>query len=188
MQRLPQLVFLVSLLALSWLGMQAVHELGHVTGAIATGGSVTRVVLNPLSISRTDVSPNPSPGVVVWAGPLMGSLLPLLLFLPARVRGRGRSMVQFFAGFCLIANGAYIAIGSFDRVGDAGEMLRTGTPFGGLILFGGITVPLGLILWHRLGSLTAFLSNPGCVSDQLACRTAAILGVVLAIAFLMSPK
>jgi predicted Zn-dependent protease len=39
----------------SWLGMQAVHELGHVLGAWWTDGDVSRVVLHPLSISRTDL-------------------------------------------------------------------------------------------------------------------------------------
>ncbi len=167
--------------------MQAVHELGHVAGAMVTGGVVTRVVLNPFAISRTDVFPNPLAGVVVWAGPLIGSLLPLVFLLPARVCGMWRSMAQFFAGFCLIANGAYISIGSFDQMGDAGEMLRTGTPFGWLLLFGGVTIPSGLLIWHRMGSLKAFFNNPGCVSDRLACGTAAVLGAVLVTAFLLSP-
>jgi hypothetical protein len=155
---------------------------------MVTGGSVTRVVLYPLAISRTDVSPNPSPGVVVWAGPLAGSLLPLALLMPARLPGIGRSMAQFFQGFCLIANGAYISLGSFDQVGDAGEMLRTGTPAGWLLLFGGITVPWGLLIWHRMGSLKAFLNNPDGVSDRLACGTATILAVMLVAEFLLSPR
>ena len=69
-QHIEQIVFIASLLALSWLAMQAIHELGHVVGALATGGSITRVVLHPLQISRTDVLPNPQPGVVVWLGPI----------------------------------------------------------------------------------------------------------------------
>ena len=68
----------------SWLAMQAVHELGHVLGAITTGGHVTKVVLHPCTISRTDVHPNPHPLFVVWAGPLVGSVLPVLAFLLAR--------------------------------------------------------------------------------------------------------
>jgi len=47
MQRFRQLMFVLSLLALNWFGMMAVHELGHVLGAIATGGSIERVVLHP---------------------------------------------------------------------------------------------------------------------------------------------
>ena len=48
--------------------MEAVHELGHVLAAWATGGLVTDVVLHPLTISRTDVRPNPRPLAVAWGG------------------------------------------------------------------------------------------------------------------------
>jgi hypothetical protein len=49
-------LFAVSLLALTWFVMTAVHELGHVGGDLATGGSIERVILSPLTISRTDFS------------------------------------------------------------------------------------------------------------------------------------
>src|SRR3989304_3279482 len=109
MQRLRQFLFAFSLAALSWWAMMAVHELGHVLGAIATGGAVERVVLHPLAISRTDVVPNPHPAIVVWLGPVVGCALPLAVsaMIPRR-RTFARSVSRFFAGFCLIANGAYI--------------------------------------------------------------------------------
>jgi hypothetical protein len=59
--------------------MQAVHELGHVLGAMATGAEVTRVVLWPWTISRTDVTNNTRPLVVAWAGPIVGIALPLVM-------------------------------------------------------------------------------------------------------------
>lgn len=90
--------------------MMAVHEFGHVIGALVTGGSVERVVLRPLTISRTDVSRNPHPGVVVWLGPILGCGIPVVVW---RLIPRGmtivRNIAMFFAGFCLLANGAYIA-------------------------------------------------------------------------------
>jgi len=70
---------ILSMLAGSWLGMQAVHELGHVLGALMTGGRVARVVLHPTTISRTELVTNPSPLIVVWGGPVFGALAPLLL-------------------------------------------------------------------------------------------------------------
>ena len=73
-------VLIGSTLIASWLGMQAVHESGHVLGAHLTGGRVARVVLHPLTISRTDLSHNPRPLLVVWAGPAVGVLLPLVLW------------------------------------------------------------------------------------------------------------
>lgn len=167
--------------------MMAVHELGHVAGAMMTGGSVNRVVLNPMTISRTDVSPNPSPGIVVWAGPVIGSLLPLALLLVVRRPGFGRAMIQFFAGFCLIANGTYIAIGSLDRIGDAGDMLRTGTPVWLMFVFGAVTTPAGFFLWHRTGSIRTFFNNPAIVTDRKAYGIAALLGIVLLAELLLSP-
>jgi hypothetical protein len=40
MQRWPQLILILSMLVAAWLGMQAVHETGHVLGAWMSGGSV----------------------------------------------------------------------------------------------------------------------------------------------------
>ena len=130
--------------------MQAVHEFGHVIGAWTTGGRVARVVLHPLTISRTDLAENPSPLIVVWAGPVLGCVLPLVAWWFTR-RWWWSFLLRFFAGFCLIANGAYIAVGSFDRVGDCGEMMKYGSAMWQLWLFGLVTVPMGFRLWHGLG-------------------------------------
>ena len=121
--------------------MMALHEFGHLIGAAITGGGVERVELHPLTISRTDVSPNPHPAIVVWLGPVVGSVLPLVLFvmMPRRFTGQ-RNVARFFAGFCLVANGVYIAVGSFERIGDCAEMLRTGTPLWVMLAFGAVTV------------------------------------------------
>src|ERR1700757_3149752 len=117
--------------------MQAVHESGHVIGAWATGGRVARVVLNPLTISRTDLAENPHPLFVVWAGPVFGVLAPMVLWgIAVMVRVSWAFVLRFFAGFCLLANGLYIGIGSFDRVGDCGELLRHGAPMWEMWLFG----------------------------------------------------
>ena len=51
-----QLILIGSTIVGSWLGMQAVHEAGHVLGARVTGGRVERIVLYPLTISRTDLA------------------------------------------------------------------------------------------------------------------------------------
>jgi len=182
--RLPQVVLIATFLPFCWLAMMALHELGHAAAAWATGGTVTKLVVHPLAISRTDVSPNPKPLVVVWAGPLIGILLPLavwLLFLAGRIPGA--YLPRFLAGFCLIANGAYLGVGSFGGVGDAGEMLRSGTPRWAMLAFGGVALALGLALWHRLGSITRFLSDPSLVTPRMtyaalaACATAVLAGL-----------
>ncbi len=152
-----QLVLICASLVLSWLGLQIVHELGHVLVAWATGGQVNQVVLHPLAISRTDVSPNPQPLVERWAGPVVGVLLPLVFLAIAGPSGRTtRDLFRFFAGACLIANGLYLGIGSFGRVGDAGDLLRRGAPIWTLWLFGLVAVPAGLLLWNGTGATFGF--------------------------------
>jgi hypothetical protein len=107
MNRLYRITPVASTVGLSWLGMQVVHEVGHVLAAWACGEEVYRVVLHPLAISRTDTSHERHPLLVIWGGPLIGVLLPLgALGLSKLARPRLVYMFRFFAGFCLIANGS----------------------------------------------------------------------------------
>jgi hypothetical protein len=176
MQRIYQILLIGSFIGFSWLTMQVVHELGHVLGAVTTGGTVTKVVLHPFTISRTDVYPNPHALVEVWAGPIVGVLLPLVVYLFAKVLGSpGIFLFRFFAGFCLVSNGVYIgAAWLADGGADAGDLLRLGATHWQLILFGLLTVPLGFFLWHGLGSNFGLGKANGSVS-----RSAAITSVCL---------
>lgn len=132
--------------------MMAVHEAGHVLGAWLTGGTVERVVLHPLAISRTDLAVNPHPVLVSWAGPLFGALLPVLCWLIWRSASvRSAHVVRWFAGFCAVANGAYLGIGSLTGDGDAGDLLREGAAIWQLVVFGVFALAAGLWLWHGLG-------------------------------------
>jgi hypothetical protein len=187
--RIKQGILIVSTVLGSWLGMQAVHEFGHVLGAWLTGGRVAQVVLHPLTISRTDLAENPHPLPVVWAGPLLGVLLPLFLWsIAAAFHVPGAFVLRFFAGFCLIANGAYIAVGSFDHIGDAGVMLRQGSPTWQLWLFGIVAVPLGLWLWHRQGRHFGLGPTRGHVNPVIAYLTLVVCGLLLGQAFLVDGR
>jgi len=169
MSRLHQIILVASTLLGSWFAMQAVHESGHVIGALVTGGRVARVTLNPFRISRTDLAHNPNPLVVVWAGPVIGVTVPLLIWgVAVAARMSAAFLPRFFAGFCLLANGAYIGVGSFDRVGDCGEMLLHGSELWQLWLFGAVTAPFGLWLWHGLGPHFGFGPAKGQVNHQTA--------------------
>ncbi len=189
MQRACQLVFLSSLTLCAWYAMMVVHELGHVMGAYATGGSVARVVLHPLSISRTDVEPNPHPAVVVWLGPIAGCLLPVLVSLAVPRRQVVANRIgRFFAGFCLVANGVYIGMGAWDQVGDCREMARTGTPLWAMIAFGVVAASLGLLIWHRLGSLGPLLRDPSVVNRRWAGYALLVLSMLIAVSSLLFPR
>ncbi len=189
MPRFQQCVFAAAVLAGCWLAMQAVHELGHVIGALATGGTVRRVILSPLTISRTDVSPNLSPAIVVWLGPIVGSILPLVIL--AIVPGgwkAAKNVARFFAGFCLIANGAYVALGSLERIGDAGEMLDRGAPPWTLWMFGAIAIPAGLHQWHLLGSVRRLWEDLPGVSWRATGVAVGLLIAVVVAELLFSPR
>ncbi len=73
-------------------------------------------------------------------------------------------LLRFFAGFCAIANGAYIGVGSFGGVGDAGDLVRHGAAAWHLWLFGAICVPAGVLLWHGLGGHFGFGEANGRVN------------------------
>lgn len=189
MRRLPQIALILGTLLACWLGMQAAHELGHVLGAYLGGGRVERVVLHPLTISRTELADNPRPLLTVWAGPAFGGLAPLALWaVAAKAKVPGAFLLRFFAGFCLVANGAYIAGGSFDRVGDCGEMLRLGCPVWVLWLFGVVTIPAGLALWHRLGPHFGLGEANGRVGTRFAWAAVVACLVLLAVGLLVGGK
>ena len=152
MNRLFQILLITSTLAFSWLGLMAVHEFGHVVHLGLSGGTVEQVILHPLAISRTDAGDNPHPLVVAWGGPIWGCLVPLVVLLVARRLAPSQAyLARFFAGFCLIANGAYLAGDACVRGGDGRDLIAHGTPPWGLVLFGVAAVAAGLCLLNGLG-------------------------------------
>ena len=180
MNRTWQVVLIASTLDLSWLGMQAAHEAGHVLLAWAGGETVHRVILHPLTVSRTDATHDKHPLLVVWGGPVLGSILPLgALGLAGLLRVSWSYLLRFFAGFCLVANGAYLAAGSLVGVGDADDLARFGTPRWLPIAFGLVTAPVGLRLWHGLGPSFGLGVSGGRVGRRAALGTAAALTMVV---------
>lgn len=189
MARLNQIVLILSTLALSWLGMMAVHELGHVAAALATGGTVVRVVLRPLAFSRTDLGRNPHPLLAAWGGGSLGVLVPLLVFAAVeRLGWRTSFLWRFFAGFCLIANGAYLGVGSWDGVGDAGDVLRAGAPRWSLAAFGLATVAAGFYLWHGLGRHFGLGRDAFPIDRMIAFGTLGMLSLAVMLELLFSAR
>jgi hypothetical protein len=189
MNRLYQITLVASTVGLSWLGMQIVHEVGHVLAAWACGEEVYRVVLHPLAISRTDTSHERHPLLVIWGGPLIGVLLPLgALGLSKLARPGLAYLFRFFAGFCLIANGAYLGVGSFEAVGDAGDLLHYGAPPWTLVVFGLACVPLGLALWNGLRTHFGLGRSRGEVDRRTALGMLALLSIVVFVEILVGSR
>ena len=142
------LVVVLTLMAWWWL-MMAVHEIGHVIGCLLSGATVEAVILWPWTISETMRSGSSAPLVDTWAGPVIGALLPVLLWLAVR-RWRNGCRVGGWAGFCLVANGIYLGVGWIDAVGDAGDLLHLGMPAWLLAVVGSLGLVSGLWIWHVL--------------------------------------
>jgi hypothetical protein len=180
-ERAEQIALIVAFGAICWLGMQIVHELGHVTVAVASGGTVEKVVLHPLAMSRTDVGTNPHPALQVWAGPVVGVLLPLVAWVVAcACRAPGSYLFRTFAGFCCIANGTYIAFGPSDTGMDTEIMLLLGASRWQLVLFGVPCIVLGLYLWNGQGHHFGFGKAGGHVSRPATVACAVLLVVIVA--------
>ena len=126
------------------------------------------------------MSPNPSPLFVVWSGPSVGVVLPLGFLLAGKLgRFKWTFLLQFFAGFCSIANGAYIGFGSFGKIGDAGDMVRHGSPIWSLWLFGAVCFPFGLYLWNGLGAHFGLGTAAGKVDHRAAYASCGLLLLTL---------
>jgi mannose/fructose/N-acetylgalactosamine-specific phosphotransferase system component IIC len=145
--------------------MMAVHEAGHVLHARLSGATVPAVSVPLAGFSITELSTNPHPHFVAWGGPVWGSMLPVLAWAMLwRKRWPGWRIAQFFAGFCLIANGVYLGVGWVTGAGDAGDIVSHGTPVAVLVGFGVVVAGAGLLLWHLLGRWI------GCAAFQAAAK------------------
>lgn len=184
-----RLLLTVTFIPFCWQAFQVMHELGHLLTAQLTGGEVQRVVVHPLEFSRTDVAPNPRPGLVAWGGPLVGVLLPGLTWALFRLgRWPGEFLVRFLLGFCLVANGAYLGIGSLTPIGDAADLMKMGTPAYLLWLFGALTVPLGFWSWHGLGRWFGWGDSPQPIPDWAPFVSSGLFLALLAATWLGSPR
>jgi len=183
----PRMILLVTTAGLAWFWMQGIHELGHALAGWLSGAEVRQVVLHPLTISRTDLGLNPKPLLVCWAGPLMGVTAPLIVWaVSARLRLTCAYWLRFFAGFCLIANGAYLAVGARDGIGDAGDLVVHGAPVWTLYLFGLVTIPAGFALWNGLGAQFGLGGDGRSITWQAALTCTTLLGITVILELILS--
>jgi hypothetical protein len=183
--RIFQMLLILSTAGLSWPLMLATHESGHVLAGWLTGARLDAVHLPLFGISRTDFAANPHPLLTAWGGPLGGCALPLLIFAAARCLATKQRifLLAWFAGFCLIANGAYLLGGAIMTGGadDGGVILREGGSRWQLATFGVLAMAAGLYLWNGLGSHFGLGPSHGRVDRRIALAvTIALVALVLA--------
>lgn len=178
-------VFVFVTVVASWLAMTALHEFGHGLNAWLSRGRVMHVELPPFGLGHTQVSPNPSPRFVAWGGALWGTFLGMSPLLFVRRAELAKWLVRFFAGFCLIANGAYLGSGSFvgdlNGADDAHELLRHGTPVWQPVTFGLAAVAAGFGLWHGPGPRVGFSRAASQAGWKTLSSLAALILALLAI-------
>ena len=124
--RLYQILLIGTFLPLCWLPTKAVHELGHVACCLATGSAIPKVVLNPLTFSRTDSSGQCiRPCSSYGRARLSVSACPCCSWRSPRSPLRnGRAFSKFFAVLVWSPTVDTVGAGSLGRVGDAGDMIR----------------------------------------------------------------
>lgn len=101
----PIIRFLLLILC-SWPAMTFTHEIGHVVCGYLGGGELQSLDLLPWHLPHSIFDPDPRPLLTLWGGPIMGVAFPLLLAWWLRSEA-----MWFIANFCVLANGAYLAVG-----------------------------------------------------------------------------
>jgi len=144
---LPKRTFqFILLLTASWCVMTFTHELGHLVGGWIGGGTLRVAELRPWHLSYSIFEPDPRPLVTLWAGPLLGVVVPIVVALLARHR-----VMWFTADFCLLANGVYLALAwiAGDRHLDTPRLLANGAYPAAVAIYCLLTIGFGYVRFRR---------------------------------------
>jgi hypothetical protein len=158
--------------------MTLLHEIGHIFVGCAAGGDLRDFELRPWHLPHSLFASNPAPLLTLWAGPLLGCLVPLIAACLLR-----RSAIWFVAWFCVAANGSYLLLGYYtgDNELDSNKIIRLGTPVWILLAVGSAMTFAGYV-----GFRNEFRSRLGGSGSPIARRTLAIsaVGMMVCIALL----
>lgn len=189
MKTKSQAILIFAMVGFSWLAMQVVHETGHVLHAWVSGATIRQVVLHPLEMSRTELRINPHPQFVAWGGVIWGCVLPIaLVAVSRRLKLLVHHLVRFFAGFCLVANGAYFIVGSIDLGADPGDLVRFGAPLWSVVTTGVLAAAVGFRVWNGLGPQFGLGKAGSDVRPGLAMVATVSLIVLVAIELVLQGR
>lgn len=157
---------LVMLLVVSWCVMTFTHEMGHVVGGWVGGGILTRIDLVPWHLPYSIHHPDPSPLITLWAGPILGIIVPCLFSVLIR-----HHWSIFIADFCLLANGGYLALAwiAGDRLLDTQRLLDSGSSEITIVIYCVLTIGIGYVRFRRdcIGVLS---KNPAAQTERKKTR------------------
>lgn len=143
---MPRVLSIIMLLAVAWCVMTLTHEMGHIVGGWCSGAQLTSAELRPWRLPYSLFSPNPYPLVTLWSGLVLGVALPVLAAKLISSDG-----MWFVAGFCMLANGSYIALAwmSGDRFLDTAQLLEHGAHPASIAVYCLTTILCGYISLRR---------------------------------------
>lgn len=141
-----RIVRFVLLLVAAWTVMTFIHELGHIIGGTCCGGTLKSADLLPWHLPYSIFEPDPFPLVTLWAGLIIGVLVPVALAMAVQ-----RDWMWFIANFCVLANGAYIATAWFsgDRYLDTPKLLEHGASPITIAVYCILTIGFGYVGFRR---------------------------------------
>ena len=134
------------LLLAGWCFMNATHEAGHVVGGWLGGGTLVDFWPGPWPPAHSRFDPDPHPALTLWAGPLLGCVVPVAFALIVR-----RTWAWFLADFCVLANGSYLAVAWWtgDRLLDTPRLLAAGVHPAWVAAFIAVTCGVGYGRFRR---------------------------------------
>ena len=141
-----RVAYLVVLLVIAWIVMTFTHEMGHVVGGWISGATLNDLDLAPWRLPYSLHNPDPHPLVTLWCGPVLGALVPL--GMAALIR---QPWAFFFADFCLLANGCYLALAwiSGERFLDTQRLLEAGAHPISIAFYCIVTIGFGYVRFRH---------------------------------------
>ena len=140
--------------------MTFTHEAGHILGGWCCGGTLTDADLLPWHLPYSIFQPDPHPLFTLWAGPVLGVLVPLVVAFTFRYNA-----FWFVTYFCMIANGAYLATAwiTADRYLDTTKLLEHGAHPATIVVYCMVTIGLGYLGFRRK-CIQIFLRSTNTIS------------------------
>jgi len=131
------------------LGLQLMlffHEISHLVVASLLGVELTFIDIFPGKISSMITVPNPYDSVIVWAGILLGSVLPFALIPIWNTKSlQAGTFFKLWAYFCVLANGSYLSLGFWESLSDSGKLIGFGWPVWSIIGIGIVIAAIGYV-------------------------------------------
>ena len=126
--------------------MTFTHESGHIIGGWIGGATLTDFDIAPWHLPFSLHNPDPYPLLTLWAGPILGVIVPALIAFLFR-----RWWLIFVADFCLLANGAYLALAWFagDRFLDTPRLLDSGAFPITIAVYCALTIGIGYFRFRQ---------------------------------------